>query len=84
MPAAVNGKVQTYTFNMNGSQKREFEWVVQTDEVTIAVQKSKMSTMKATALKMDAKVQSKQIQQNKAESFDLSKPPMIEENRYGK
>jgi hypothetical protein len=77
MPAVVDGKVQTYTFNMEGSQTRTFEWVVQTDEVTLPAQQSKLSTLQAKVLKKEAKVQSKQIQEVKAESFDLSKPPMF-------
>jgi len=79
--AAVDGKVQTYTFNMNGSQTRTFEWVVQSSEVALSTQQSTMSTLQAKTLKMDAKVQSKQIQKAKAESFDLSRPPMIEDMR---
>ena len=84
IPAVVNGKIQTYTFNMNGSQTRTFEWVVQTEEVNLPAQESKMSTLQAKALKMDAKVQSKQIEAAKAKSFDLTKPPVIKESEYGK
>lgn len=33
--AEVDGKVQTYSFNMDGQKERTFEWVVQIDEVVI-------------------------------------------------
>ena len=81
---AVDGKVQTYSFNMDGSQTRNFEWIVQAEEVTLAAQQKKEKVVKSKALKMSVKAKSRQIQKTKVESFDLSKPPMIEENRYGK
>ena len=84
IPAAINGKVQTYAFNMNGEQTRTFEWVVQTDEVVLPVKRSKMRSLHAKALKKDAKVQYRKIQETKAERFDLTKPPMIKEDSVGR
>ena len=81
---AVDGKVQTYVFNMNGQNERTFEWIVQTDVVDIPVNNSKSSTLQATALKKDAAVQAKSIIKKKAETFDLSRPPMIKEEINGK
>jgi len=75
IPAAVNGEVQTYTFNMNGATSRRFEWVVQENEVVISAKQSRVHT-----LKRDAKVLYKEADGLKKESFDLSKPPMIKED----
>ena len=82
--AAVDGKVQTYVFNMNGQNERTFEWIVQTDVVDIPVNNSKSSTLQATALKKDAAAEAKSITERKAETFDLSRPPMIKEEINGK
>jgi len=82
--AAVDGKVQTYVFNMDGQNERTFEWIVQTDVVDISVDNSKFSTLQAIVLKKDAAVQAKSITEKKAETFDLSKPPMIKEEMHGK
>lgn len=66
--ATVDGKIQTFTFNMNGLQSRTFEWVLEVDEVKIEEkQQSKVSTFRV-----------KKSSQIKIEDFDLSKPPMIE------
>ncbi len=82
--AIVDGKVQTYSFNMNGENERTFQWIVQIEEVTLPVQQSKMSTLQAKALQIDAKTRSVQAKVKKIEIFDLSKPPMIKENSFGK
>ena len=81
--AAVDGKVQTYSFNMEGQTERTFEWVVQTDEVTIPVQVSKLSTLQAKAIQKDATADIESSMSKKAESFDLTKPPMIKEDVLG-
>lgn len=82
--AMIDGKIQTYSFNMNGQDERTFQWVVQTDEITLPVQKSKMSTLKAKSLRMDAKMNSAKIEVKKAEAFDITKPPMIKEDSFEK
>lgn len=82
--ALVDGKVQIYSFNMNGKNERIFQWIVQTDEVALPVQQSKLSTLQAKGLQIDAKTNSVQTELKKAETFDLSKPPMIQEDIHGK
>ncbi len=74
IPALVNGKVQIYTFNMSGQKERNFEWVVQTTQVTTSTKESKLSTLQARALQKDAKI----MKQKNLELLDLSKPPMID------
>lgn len=82
--ASVDGKVQTYSFNMDGQSERTFEWVVQTDEVTISAQVSKLSTLQAKAIQKDATVDMTRSMNQKAELFDLTQPPMIKEDNLGK
>ncbi len=74
IPALVSGKIQIYTFNMNGQNERNFEWVVQTTQVTTSTKESKLSTLQARALQKDAKI----MKQKNLELLDLSKPPMID------
>jgi hypothetical protein len=76
--AAVNGKVQTYSFNMDGQTERTFEWVVETEEVNISTPSSKVLTPQKKVLR------SKTLRQKKSESFDLTQPPMIKEDMHGK
>lgn len=78
--AVVNGKVQTYSFNMAGQTERTFEWVVQIDEVSIPVQTSKLSTLEAKVIQKDVAINKAKIMKKKAEMFDLNKPPMIKED----
>jgi len=71
--AIRDGKMQTFAFNMNGSQSRTFEWVLQLDEVEISKQQKSVTVHN---------VKSNQISSSRyksVETFDLSKPPMIEE-----
>lgn len=82
--AAVDGEIQTYSFNMDGQSERTFEWVVQTDEVTISAQVSKLSTLQAKAVQKDATVDMTRSMNQKAELFDLTQPPMIKEDNLGK
>ncbi len=82
--AVVNGKAQTYSFNMDGQTERTFEWVVQTDEVSIPVQTSKFSILGAKVIQKDVAINKAKIMKKKAEMFDLNKPPMIKEDRLGK
>ena len=79
--AAVNGKVQSYAFNMDGEKERIFQWVVQRDPVTIP--EPKRQNMKAAAIRKDAKMMQRTIERRREERFDLSKPPMFKENTYG-
>ncbi len=71
IPAAVDGKVQSYRFNMDGQTERTFEWVVQVDEVDIDVSNKEMKFKK---VRMVGAKESREV------SFDLSKPPLFEEN----
>ena len=82
--AAVNGQVQTYSFNMDGQTERTFEWVVQTDEVSIPARTSKLSTLRAKIIQKDVIINKAEIMKKKAEMFDLNKPPMIKEDMFGK
>jgi hypothetical protein len=82
--AVVDGKVQSYSFNMEGQTERTFEWVVQVDEVMISEQISKLSTLQAKAIQKDASINKVKILSKKAETFDLNKPPMIKEDNNEK
>jgi len=76
--AAVNGKVQIYSFNMDGQKERTFEWVVATEEVNITTPSSKVSTLQRKVVKPKASMQ------KRVQTFDLTKPPMIKEDMNGK
>jgi hypothetical protein len=76
--AVVDGKVQIYSFNMDGQKERTFEWVVETEEVNISTPSSKVLTPQKKVLR------SKTLRQKKSESFDLTQPPMIKEDMHGK
>lgn len=80
IPAVVEGKVQTYVFNMDGETERTFQWIVETEPVNLDVQTSKTVTMQAESIKKDMKTMSVTSKVQKAETFDLSKPPMIKED----
>ncbi len=82
--AAVNGQVQSYSFNMDGQTERTFDWVVQADEVSIPAQTSKLSTRRAKVIQKDIAINKAKIMKKKAEMFDLNKPPMIKEDTHGK
>jgi len=69
--ALIDGKANSYIFNMNGENERLFEWVVAVDKVLI--NKSKHSKI---VIKKEKRVQSiKHIQP----SFNMTNPPMIEQ-----
>jgi len=70
----VDGKIETYTFNMNGQNERTFKWVVQNEEVIISAQTNKTSIMGSKVLKSGVR---KQSISKKYDTFDLSKPPLI-------
>lgn len=69
--AVVDGKVQTYSFNMDGQTERTFEWIVQDEEVDLPIQTAKRTTLQAK--------KNVEAVQKKASLFDLSKPPMIDQ-----
>ena len=69
--AVVDGKMQTFAFNMNGSQSKTFEWILQVDEVSIARQQNSVAVVKSNRINSS--------HYKSVETFDLSKPPMIEE-----
>jgi len=69
MAVVKDGKTQIYKFNMSGNLSREFELVLQVDEVSVASKKSKVKVMKS-ARKSFIK---------KDDTFDLFHPPIIED-----
>lgn len=81
--ALVNGKVQTYSFNMEGQTERNFEWVLVTDKVSIPEQTSRLSALKAKAIQKDTAIEKTSIMRKRLERFDLSKPPKIKEGTIG-
>ncbi|PHS41851.1 MAG: hypothetical protein COB07_02085 [Sulfurovum sp.] len=81
---SVDGQAQTYIFNMNGQNERVFEWVVQTEVVSIPLTKSSALTSKAKSIQKNVAIMNAKIEAKRAESFDLSKPPIFKEARDGK
>jgi hypothetical protein len=81
MAAVVNGEVQTYSFNMNGQTERTFEWVVETDEVSIPAQASKLLSVTAKAVQKDATIDKEAIINKRTEKFDLNQPPIYSEEQ---
>jgi hypothetical protein len=76
--AMINGKVEVYTFNMNGQNERVFKWVVENEEVALSSQTNRSSRMEATkVIENDTIIVKKTITSKKSEMFDLSKPPMM-------
>ena len=73
----TDGGAMAYVFNMDGQNERTFTWVVQTEEVNIPAEANKSSLLKAKMMKKDAAVAKQQTIRKKAETFDLSTPPMI-------
>ena len=70
-----DGKTQTYKFNMDNNSSREFELVVQVDDVSIVAKKSRAKLVKKQSVARVIKKSS----MKKSESFDLFQPPMIED-----
>ncbi len=82
--ASVDGKSQTYIFNMNGQNERVFEWVVQTEVVELPLASSKSLSISRKSIQNDvAKIVTTTIEK-RAESFDLSKPPIFIGESNGK
>lgn len=79
--AVVDSKVQAYSFNMEGQTERTFEWVVETEEVSISAQTSNLSTLRAKSIQKDAVLNENKIIEKKVEAFDLSRPPMYREEQ---
>jgi hypothetical protein len=63
---------------MDGQTERTFKWVVETEEVNISVQSSRVSALHRKIVKPKVSMQ------KKSESFDLTQPPMIKEDMNGK
>ena len=80
----VNGEVQTYVFNMNGKKERVFEWVVQNEIVSLPPQTNKLFTRRGKSIQRDISIEEKTAVEQRAESFDLSKPPIFQEDNDGK
>jgi len=79
--AVRDGKVMKYSFNMDGKNSREFEWVVTTSEVNIPkeVVADKDSSQKTQTVQKDsAQITEQRIRtvEKKANRFDFSKPTM--------
>ena len=79
--AAIDGKVQNYIFNMNGKKERIFEWVVQPSITQQDVVESTLDNTESAGLQTRAM---EKVAAKKAETFDLSRPPMIKEERNGR
>jgi len=75
--AMVDGKIEIYTFNMNGQNERTFKWIAQNEEVLLPAQTNRSSKMEVKIIGNDTTIAKKQINRKKSEMFDLSKPPMI-------
>lgn len=84
MAAMVNGEMQMYSFNMNGQRERTFEWVIETDEVSIPVKTSKLLSLTAKAVQKDAAIDKEGVMSKKVEKFDLNRPPRVKEESFGK
>lgn len=79
--AIVDGKVQTYTFNMNGQKERTFQWIVQPD----TVQQDFIENSNDNTTRNIVETRSlKRTNDTKIKTFDLSKPPMISEKSNGR
>jgi len=84
MAAMVDGEVQMYSFNMKGQKERTFEWVIETDQVSIPVQTSKLLSLTAKAVQKDASIDKAGVMSKKIEKFDLNRPPRVKEENFGK
>jgi len=79
IPAMHNGEVQTYTFNMDGTQEKVFRWVVQSSEVNILAPKDlQLQSLKVKALRKDATLNHAKIMKESADSFEWGTPPEFE------
>jgi len=79
--AVQDGKVQKYSFNMNGKNTHTFEWVVETEEVKIITPRKSIG---GKVLKQHAPLKQKSSARKKIDSFDLTKPPMMKEEVDGR
>ncbi len=73
--AMVDGKVEVYTFNMDGQNERIFEWVVQNEELVLSTKTSLYSTLKAKLIPNNTAALNKLSDIKKSDIFDLTKPP---------
>ena len=74
IPVINNGEKNIYIFNMNGQTERVFEWVVETDIITIVPKES--GIIKSKNLKGNVKA-FKRVLKNPV-PFDITKPPSME------
>ncbi len=75
--AMVDGKIEIYTFNMDGQNERTFKWIAQNEEVFLPTQTNRSSKMEVEIIGNGTTIAKKQINRKKSGKFDLSKPPMI-------
>ncbi len=71
--AVSDGEAQIYRFNMNGAGERDFEWVVQTEEVSAPAGSGTAASRNLKSVRMYREKR----REYKEDTFDLSRPPMI-------
>jgi hypothetical protein len=76
-----NGKVQSYQFNMNGSETYHFKWVVSDREVRVAPRVKKRKIIESVEESREANGEkiNRCDRQKKSESFDLTQKHIIME-----
>ncbi len=82
--ASIDGKKQIYVLNMNDQNERVFEWVVQNEVVESPLASSKALSVSAKSIHDDVDKVVTTTVEKRAESFDLSKPPMFKGEGDGK
>lgn len=81
---SIDSQAQTYVFNMNGQNERVFEWIIQNEVIVLPLSSSKSLAISTKSIQNDVdKVMSKTVEK-RAESFDLSKPPIFMDESDGK
>ncbi len=79
IPAVHNGEVQTYHFNMDGTEEKIFRWVVQSSEVNIVAPKRlRIQSLEAKVLRKDAKLNRAKMMKKRSVSFEWDTPPEFE------
>ena len=75
---SADGTVQTY--NVNKNNKTTSNWAVHVDELTNPSETSKLSASQAKEAEKDVTIEKAKVLNKRAESFDLSRPPVFIEN----
>ncbi len=79
VPVINDGKVYTYTFNMDGKETRTFEWVVLAEEVEIPLPSVKLPSARSSSFRTEQQDLKENIDLSKSDQFDLNKPPSFKE-----